>query len=58
VRLRSEAELAPAVKKGLELGGLFVIDARVSPTTVSDPYSKIHFGVVNRAPLLRPPGRR
>lgn len=57
VRLQSEAELVGAVEKGLKAGGLFVIDARVSPTTVSDPYSKIHFGVVNRAPLLRPLAR-
>jgi thiamine pyrophosphate-dependent acetolactate synthase large subunit-like protein len=57
VRLRSEAELIPAVEKGLKAGGLFVIDARVSPSTMSDPYAKIHFGVVNRAPLLRPLSR-
>ena len=34
---------------------LFVIDARVSPTSVSDAYQKIHFGQPNRAPLLRAP---
>ena len=57
VRLQSEAELVPAVEKGLRAGGLYLIDARVSPSTMSDPYSKIHFGMVNRAPLLRPLAR-
>lgn len=54
VRIESEAELGPAVERGLKTGGLFVIDARVSPSTVSDAYSKLHFGEVNKAPLLRP----
>jgi thiamine pyrophosphate-dependent acetolactate synthase large subunit-like protein len=53
VRIRSEDEVQDAVRKGLEAGGLFVIDARVSPTAMSDPYAKIHFGIENRAPLLR-----
>ena len=35
-------------------GGLYLIDVRVSPTTASDPYAKVHYGVANRAPLLRP----
>lgn len=54
VRLESEADIGPAIEKGLKTGGLFIIDARVSPSTVSDAYSKLHFGQVNRAPLLRP----
>lgn len=54
VRLQSEEEIAAAIKEGLAVGGLFVIDARVSPTTLSDPYLKVHFGIENRAPLLRP----
>jgi thiamine pyrophosphate-dependent acetolactate synthase large subunit-like protein len=55
VRLEKEDEIGDAVKKGLAKGGLFVIDARVSPTAVSDAYQKIHFGQPNRAPLLRAP---
>ena len=54
VRLEREADIGPAVQRGLKQGGLFLIDARVSPSTVSDPYSKIHFGKPNTAPLLRP----
>jgi len=57
VVLRSESEVGAAVATGLRKGGLYVIDARVSPSTVSDPYSKIHFGQPNRAPLLRRPER-
>ena len=57
VLLRSESEIGAAVATGLKKGGLYVIDARVSPTTVSDPYQKIHFGQANRAPLLRRPER-
>lgn len=54
VRVDSEADIGPAIEKGLKRGGLFVIDARVSPSTVSDAYSKIHLGLANKAPLLRP----
>jgi thiamine pyrophosphate-dependent acetolactate synthase large subunit-like protein len=53
VRLTSEAELAPAIERGIKAGGLFIIDARVSPSEMSDPYGKLHFGRENRAPLLR-----
>jgi hypothetical protein len=45
------------MKKGLAQGGLYLIDARVSPTMISDAYQKIHFGQPNRAPLLRTPER-
>ena len=53
VRLASEADLAPTIERGIKAGGLFIIDARVSPTEMSDPYGKIHFGRENRAPHLR-----
>jgi thiamine pyrophosphate-dependent acetolactate synthase large subunit-like protein len=53
IRLTSEAELAPAIERGIKAGGLFIIDARVSPSEMSDPYGKLHFGRENRAPLLR-----
>ena len=42
---------APA--SGLAKGGLYLIDARVSPTTASDPYAKVHHGIPNQAPMLR-----
>jgi hypothetical protein len=42
------------LKKGIAQGGVFLIDARLSPSTVSDTYRKLHFGLDNRAPLLPP----
>ena len=54
-RLRDAAAIGDALGRGLARGGLYVLDARVSPSVVSDPYNKIHFGQANRAPLLRPP---
>ena len=57
IRLAREADLPAAVAAGLQAGGLFVIDARVSPSTMSDPYAKVHFGLENRAPLLRAPAQ-
>lgn len=57
VRIESEAELGPAIARGLKAGGLFVIDARISASTLSDAYAKIHFGEENKAPLLRPLAR-
>jgi len=54
VRVDDIAELKPAVERGLRSKGLFVIDVRVSASTLSDPYEKLHFGMPNRAPLLRP----
>lgn len=55
ITLAREEDLPAAVQAGLKAGGLFVIDARVSPSTMSDPYAKVHFGIENRAPLLRAP---
>jgi thiamine pyrophosphate-dependent acetolactate synthase large subunit-like protein len=54
VRIAKESDIAGAVATGLKQGGLFLIDARVSPTTASDPYSKIHHGIENHAPRLTP----
>lgn len=56
VRIDTLAQLAPAMQRGLASKRLFVIDARVSPSVMSDPYEKLHFGMPNRAPLLRPVG--
>jgi thiamine pyrophosphate-dependent acetolactate synthase large subunit-like protein len=57
VRLEREADIGDALQRGLAAGGLFLIDARVSPTALSDPFRKLQFGLDNRAPLLRRPGR-
>ena len=57
VRLKKEDDVGEAIAQGVAKGGLFVIDARVSPTSVSDAYQKVHFGQPNRAPLLRAPAR-
>jgi thiamine pyrophosphate-dependent acetolactate synthase large subunit-like protein len=53
VLLKSENEIGDAVKKGIAAGGLYLIDARTSPTAFNDRYGKIFFGVKNQAPLLR-----
>lgn len=55
-RVGDPASVVAAMKKGFAAGGLFVIDARVSPSVVSDPYLKLQFGMPNQAPLLRRAG--
>ena len=57
VRLKKEDDVGEAIAQGVAKGGLFIIDARVSPTSVSDAYQKVHFGQPNRAPLLHAPAR-
>lgn len=52
-RVERVEEVASAMQRGFGSGGLFVIDARVSPSIVSDPYRKVQFGEENTAPLLR-----
>lgn len=49
-----EADLGPAMRKALAFDGPFVIDARISPTLVSDVEAKLYLGRENSAPLLRP----
>lgn len=56
VLLKSESDLPAALQKGFAANGLFLIDARLSPTTLSDPYEKLNLGRENQAPLLRRPG--
>ena len=53
VKLGAPAEIGDAIATGLRKGGLFLIDARVSPSTPTDPYAKVHFGIESHAPLLR-----
>ena len=52
--LQDPSGIGAAIEAGLRHGGLYLIDARVSPTTATDPYAKVHYGVESRAPLLRP----
>ena len=54
VQLEKASDLGAAIKTGLAKGGLYVIDARVSPSTPTEGYAKVYFGAVNHAPLLRP----
>jgi thiamine pyrophosphate-dependent acetolactate synthase large subunit-like protein len=53
VRLENEQEVGAAIGLGLQKGGLFVIDAPVSPSALSDPFAQAYFGEENRAPRLR-----
>jgi acetolactate synthase I/II/III large subunit len=54
VLLKDASELGGAIAEGLRKGGLYLIDARVSPSTPTEPYAKVHFGRESHAPLLRP----
>ncbi|WP_077003135.1 thiamine pyrophosphate-binding protein [Variovorax sp. KK3] len=54
VRIGSEAELAGALERGFASDRPFVIDAPISPTLVSDSYSRLFLGQPNQIPLLRP----
>lgn len=54
VKLADAADINAAVTEGLRKGGLYLIDARVSPSTATDPYAKLHFGRESHAPLLHP----
>ena len=54
MKLADASEIGGAIAEGLRKGGLYLIDARVSPTTPTEPYAKVYFGVESQAPLLRP----
>jgi acetolactate synthase I/II/III large subunit len=54
VKLAAPPDIGDAIAQGLRKGGLYLIDARVSPSTPTDPYAKVHFGTESHAPLLRP----
>jgi len=54
VLLKDSSEVGAAVAEGLRKGGLYLIDARVSPSTPTEPYAKVYFGTESKAPLLRP----
>lgn len=54
VVLESEGDLVSAIARAAACDGPFVIDARISPTLVSDAYAKLFLAQENRIPLLRP----
>jgi thiamine pyrophosphate-dependent acetolactate synthase large subunit-like protein len=56
VKLANVSEIGGAIAEGLRKGGLYLIDARVSPTTPTESYAKVYFGIESKAPLLRPVG--
>jgi len=39
-----ENEIAAAIQAGRDFKGFYVIDVRISPATISDPYLRQHFG--------------
>ncbi|MCB1396881.1 MAG: thiamine pyrophosphate-binding protein [Rhodobacter sp.] len=51
--LESEDQIGAAIERAVTAGGVHLIDMRVSPTTMTDTYTKLHFGGENRAPILR-----
>jgi len=55
VGLEREDAIGDLVLGGMEDGKVLLIDARISPSTVSDTYRKLHLGEENRAPVLRVP---
>jgi acetolactate synthase-1/2/3 large subunit len=54
VLLKDPSEIGAAVAEGQRKGGLYLIDARVSASTPTEPYAKVYFGQESHAPLLRP----
>jgi thiamine pyrophosphate-dependent acetolactate synthase large subunit-like protein len=54
VVLGREHDIAAAIERAAACEGPFVIDARISPTLVSDAYSRLFLAQENRMPLLRP----
>jgi len=54
VRISDVRELPAAIEKGFASGVPFIIDAPISPTLVSDSYSRLFLGQPNQGPLLRP----
>jgi len=51
VRLDSVAQLEATMRSLPAQRRPFLIDARISPLVISDPYQRIHFGRESRAPL-------
>jgi thiamine pyrophosphate-dependent acetolactate synthase large subunit-like protein len=54
VVLERETDIGAAIELARRCDGPFVIDARISPTLVSDAYSRLFLAQENQMPLLRP----
>ena len=57
VLLEKESDLPDAIQQAEKFRGPFLIDARISPSLVSDSFAKLYFGQKKCNPLLRPPSR-
>ncbi|MDO9435977.1 thiamine pyrophosphate-binding protein [Hydrogenophaga sp.] len=55
VRLERDSDVGDAVRQAIASKKPFLIDARISPTLVSDSYRKMFLGEANVTPLLRQP---
>lgn len=55
VVLADEDDIGVLVNEAMAARKVLLIDARTSPTTVSDTYRKLHLGQPNCAPVLRVP---
>jgi len=53
VTVEHEDAIGDAIEAVRRAPGLFVIDARVSPTTASDPYRRSHMGLPAESPLVQ-----
>jgi thiamine pyrophosphate-dependent acetolactate synthase large subunit-like protein len=53
LKLDNETEIAVAIATSWNRKSPLLIDARISPTTMSDPYKKLLYAQDNRAPLPR-----
>lgn len=53
--LQREEDLGAAIAQAEAMDRPLLIDARISPTTVSDAYSRMFLAEANSIPLLRPP---
>lgn len=53
VKIEREDQIGGAIAEGLKKGGLYLIDARISSSTPTDPYAKVYHGIPNKAPMLR-----
>lgn len=53
VTVEHEDEIGDAIAAARRASGLFVVDARVSPTTASDPYRRSHMGLPAESPLVQ-----
>ncbi len=53
VKIEREDQIGAAIADGLKKGGLYLVDARISSSTPTDPYAKVYHGIPNKAPMIR-----